>query len=1190
VGRVIESIIVLTRRRPSEGAARRIGAIAAFEIGRQMRHPGFWISTAILFGVALLVVALQSANGSAVLAANAPQSQASHTLALTIVFMLGAVAMASDAALRESRSGFEPILRATPQTRFENVLGRFLGLQVAALVAFTLAMSGLPVGAAAPWIERATVSPTHWGQLGLIWLVIGAPSVLALTAGCFALATWLRSAPATYVVAIVAITLAMILPAMVKILDGVPLLVAALVEPFGLTGFTKDVEFWTVAQRSAQGAPLTGYLALNRAVVLAEAVLLLGAALWLERREDAARLRRGGGDPGQAAVADVAPLRPVTPRFGLRATALQFLFRLRLELKALLGSPSLWILCGVLLLIATLTLWTANSAGGSASLPATRVLAGALRAWLVIMVLLTTTFYAGETLWRERDRKVSELIDATPTPSAVLLAAKVVAVVCTILLLALGCVLAAVGVQLAKGYAEIDLDQYVRLLIVPVLQGTVFLMALSIAAAALSPHRFVAWAVVGGTVVALATASGFGFSHPLFDFFAGPDAPLSEMNPEGDGGAARFWISLYWLLWSGVALTATWLFWPRGQRASDRTGLARAGRLLRGPGGLLAGALVVATLATGGWIFVNTVIWNPFVPDRLGEARTARLERELTPLLSAPQPSVADTQARIELEPRRSILRARGRLILENRTGASLARFHVMIPADVSSSQVVVQGARVASRRDDLLTFQMARPLAPGGRTELLFATAITPRGFPAKGGRVDVTGNGTFVRSPAFIPLVGIDDRRFLRDPAARRRNGLSPNRPLFEPGDPRAISRNYIRAEWTRTDLTVVTDADQKAVAPGRRVSDLVIGDRRTARFVSEVPILNWFSIQSARYAVRRARHGDVDLAIYYHPGHDRNVDRMMAALKGGLNVYEREFGPYRLSYLRIVEFPAYGDYAQAFAGTIPFSENAGFIADLRKPERYDYVTGITLHELAHQWWGHQLVGADARGARLLSEGLADYSAVMAQSRLQGFEMANRSLGQSYQGYLRGRGARRDKEPAVVRENGERYVAYHRATFALTCARLVMGEARLHAALRAMLADHPSGGPFDATSLDLVAHLKAEAPAKSWPELERHFTRVTPAAYAAFGRAGVPVMVRGEAGKGCGGGETIVVRRPGPPRAPHSTPAPPQTSAIPAAERRPARPCSPADAGWRASSRARRGCPSTGTPPTGTGPRAGR
>jgi aminopeptidase N len=37
------------------------------------------------------------------------------------------------------------------------------------------------------------------------------------------------------------------------------------------------------------------------------------------------------------------------------------------------------------------------------------------------------------------------------------------------------------------------------------------------------------------------------------------------------------------------------------------------------------------------------------------------------------------------------------------------------------------------------------------------------------------------------------------------------------------------------------------------------------------------------------------------------------------------------------------------------------------------------VTAHEFGHQYWAHQVIGAEMQGATVLSETLAQYSALM-------------------------------------------------------------------------------------------------------------------------------------------------------------------------------------------------------------------
>ena len=1084
----------LAQLRPSPGAGHRIGAIASFEIGRQVRHAGFWAATGLLFATGLLLIGADSILGSPVLARNAPVELAKGTLILSIFFLLGAVAMAADAALRDSLSGFEPILRATPQTRAESIVGRFLGLQVTAILSFTLAASGLLAGALMPWVDQKSIGPFIWPQIALIWLLIGAPTVIALTSISFALAAALRSAFAAYVVVIVALVLAVALPRMIGQMDRDWLIRATWVEPFGLLGFMVDTAKWTIERKAVEGVPLGGLFMANRACVLTASGVLLILAMVAERRSDETRLRQARPDPQQPVLAAPQTWRNTPPSFGFRTSLRQFASRLRLEVANILLRPSLLILAGLILMFGTITLWTANSFYGTPSLPAIRVLAEELRVWFLLLALLVAIFFGGETIWRERDYKVADLIDATPTTDLVFMSAKIIAVFCAILVMGVACIASAICVQLAKGYVDPHPSQYLTMVILPVLQEISFPAMLALTGAVLAPNRFVGWLVPILSIAALFAADWFGFSHPLFDFSAIPSAPLSEMNPQAGDAKARAWVATYWLLWSGLLFVFLWMFWPRGQSRSFKVGLRQAQSRLHGLGGVVTAGLMALTVAVGGWILLNTVIWNPFVPSQILQARQAQFERETIHLLRVPAPSIIDTRISVSLWPRLRRMEAKGQLILENQTATPLSQFYVHSPDDLSEASVSVPGAREVANRHGLRTFVLDKPLNPGGRTSLTFRSLIAQKGSFSAGFQIRVARNGTFLRSDAFIPTLGVNPHAYLQDPDARKRQHLPPSTPTIEPNDPRAGDRNYLRADWSTADITITTDSDQTPVAPGRQVSEQVKDGRRVARFVSDRPILSWFSIQSARYAVRKIRRDDVDIAVYFHPGHGQNVDRMLAALEGGLAIYEKEFGPYPLPYLRIVEFPAYGDYAQAFAGTIPFSENVGFITDLRNPKSFDYVTKVTLHELAHQWWGHQVIGGDARGARLMSEGLSEYSATMAQGRLQGPDAATRALKISITSYLERQGERRQIEPAPYRENSEPYIAYDRANISFAYARQFMGEAELHRALRAFLHAHAFQGAPYPTSLDLFAQLQAEATPVQRTRLKPLFLEVHP------------------------------------------------------------------------------------------------
>ncbi|HKP74020.1 MAG TPA: M1 family aminopeptidase, partial [Longimicrobiaceae bacterium] len=286
--------------------------------------------------------------------------------------------------------------------------------------------------------------------------------------------------------------------------------------------------------------------------------------------------------------------------------------------------------------------------------------------------------------------------------------------------------------------------------------------------------------------------------------------------------------------------------------------------------------------------------------------------------------------------------------------------------------------------------------------------------------------------------------------------------------------------------------TDAGQTAVAPGYLRRTWTQGGRRYARYVMDAPILDFYAFQSARYRVRRDRWRNVALEVYYHPGHEYNVNRMLRAMKAALDYATREFGPYQHRQLRILEFPRYGAFAQSFDNTIPYSEELGFIADVRRDD-IDYPYFVTAHEVSHQWWGHQEAPADVQGAAMLSETLAEYTALMVMEKAYGREKIGRFLRYELNHYLEGRGGeRRAEQPLTLVEN-QQYIHYNKGALAMYALRDYLGEEAVNGALRSFLAEWRFRGPPYPTSLDLMRHLRAAAPDSLKPVVEDLFSHVT-------------------------------------------------------------------------------------------------
>ncbi|MFM7534062.1 MAG: M1 family aminopeptidase, partial [Rubrivivax sp.] len=375
--------------------------------------------------------------------------------------------------------------------------------------------------------------------------------------------------------------------------------------------------------------------------------------------------------------------------------------------------------------------------------------------------------------------------------------------------------------------------------------------------------------------------------------------------------------------------------------------------------------------------------------------------------------------------------------------------------------------------------YTLDQPMQPGQRLELGFTSVLHERGFVNERPLTRIVDNGTFLNNGEISPLIGVTREFFLVDRAKRRKHGLPPDLrpPALEDEAGRARQALRHDSDWVTADITVTTDADQTPVAPGYVVSDTTQGGRRTVRAKPDAPLNHFFSIQSARYAIARDKVGPIELAVYHHPGHETNVPRMLEAMRVSLQLFSEAFSPYQFRQARILEFPSYADFAQSFANTIPYSENIGFLSKLADPEKIDVVTYVTAHEIAHQWWGHQVVSSQQQGGTFIIESLSQYAALLVMEKLYGPEHMRRFLKYELDRYLRSRGGEVLEELPLSRVENQAYIHYQKGSLALWWLKEVVGAPAVNRALASFVREFAFKPAPYPNSLDLLRHLRREA-----------------------------------------------------------------------------------------------------------------
>ena len=1073
--------------------------IASFEFRYQLRQPAFWV-IAIVFGL-LAFGAVASDNislgsGGNVLK-NAPYSLTIAHIIFNVFFMLATTAIVANVVARDTQTGFGPMILSTRITKGSYLYGRFCGAFGAVALCYLSITLGTLIGTFMPWVDPETVGPLRLGDYAYAYGVFGLTGLFLTSALFFALATVTRSMMATYI-GVVAVLIAYL--AADGVLGSRPEFETAMAwaEPFGARAYGLVTKYWTAAERNTLNAPLEGVLLWNRVIWTAVGAVLLSAAYVLYRPSPrGAKLKKQ--ERMRALVEKDIVVTPVgalpRPTYGFASGLTQLWSRAVFETVLVFKSPAYLVLVLLAMAFAVATLFFTGEIYGAPILLVTRVVITALTGTFGLISIIISIYYAGELVWRDRDRKVHEIVDASSTPDWTFLAPKTLALALVLISTLLIGILAGVVTQTIKGHTDFEFDKYLLWYLLP--QGLSFtlLAVLAIFVQALSPNKFVGWAVMVVYLISTIVLSNLGFDHPLYSYRSGLLGPLSDMNGQGDFGTFAFWWGSYWSAFAVILMVLAYALWRRGTESRLWPRLKRLPHRLAGPAGLIGGAALAAFVGLGVFIYINTNVWNEYQTRTAREAEQAAYEKALLRFEVTPQPSVADVRMVMDLRPHQPKLTTRGSYVLVNNTGAPLPEVHLRWNEDLDMVRLDVEGATVAREWEEFeyRIYRFATPMQPGERRTVTFETVLEQRGFKASGNTTRLVDNGSFVNNFEFAPMVGMSRQGLLTDRTKRRKLGLPAELRPAKLEDESARRSNYIGADWVTADITVSTDADQTVVAPGQMVSDVVNGDRRTSRFVTESPVLNFFSVQSARYERTARMHDGVEMVVFHDPAHDRNVPRMLDALSASLDYFQANFSPYQFRQARIVEFPDYASFAQSYPNTFAWSEGLGFIADLSDETKIDYVTYVAAHEFGHQWWAHQVVGSDQQGMTVLSETLAQYSALMVMEKMYGKDQIRRFLKQELDRYLRSRGTERLEEMPLMRNENQQYIHYQKGGLVMYLLRDQIGEDAVNRALRRVLAQYAFKGAPYPRSLDLIAAIRAEAPADKQALITDLFEKIT-------------------------------------------------------------------------------------------------
>jgi ABC-type transport system involved in multi-copper enzyme maturation permease subunit len=1070
-----------------------------FELTYHLRRPVTWLYFAILFLFGFFLIASDAiviVGAAGLVKRNSPYALAQALIVVTAIGTVITTAIVGTSLLRDFRYRVHELLFTTRLTRLGYLSGRFLGGFLVMVIVYSAIPIGTLVGTLAPWVDAESLGPVNPWFHFQPFLLFGVSTLFVVSAIFYAVGALTRSLVAVYTSGIALLAGWSIAGNWTQNLDRDA--VTNAVDIFGLMSLELTTRYWTVAERNAQLIPLDGFVVANRLIWLAVGAVIAGVTFALFRLEagtnKATKSKRKGEEPAPEPTAGTMVTRP---SFGAATSWRQLVGTTLASYRHIIRDKAFLAILLIASIDASMSAWYADQLYGVTTWPVTYLVAEVLANEFYLFMIILTTIFAGESVWRERALGSDQIVDAAPVETWVLMTGKIVSVVFALLTVFFAMVPVGMTVQVTKGFTDIDVGLYFTFLLGTLLPWAVAIVLFSFAVHALAQNKFVGHVVLILYWVGSIVLTNLGVEHQLAGPGWLPGFTYSDMNGFGHFVSNLALSGGYSVAFGLMVVVLAALAWARGTETGWRLRVAAARARWTPRTGVALGGCALLVLIFGGAILYNTNVLNTYTTSDEREGRLAEWERTYRPYIHLTPPRIVAVDATVQLWPERRAYSFDGRYVVVNRREAPIDSVLLNYDQRLTVERMewgVAASATIVDTITGTQLWTLDAPLAPGDSTELSYRMSYEARGFPNSAPNNRIVANGTFLDD--IGPSLGYNESFELSNPSDRRKHDLPPRDRLPDLDDPaaRANPQFTIDSDLVDFSVTIATAPDQIAVAPGYLEREWEEDGRRWFRYEMDRPIFRFFSIVSAEYTVVRDRWNDIDIAVYHHETHDYNIERMIDAVKASLDYYTEHFSPYQYREVRILEFPRYFRFAQSFSTTIPYSESIGFITRIKDDDDdLDMPFFVTAHEVAHQWWGHQVVGARAQGSAIMVESMAEYAALTVMEKRYGASHARKFLRHELDRYLRGRTGERIREQPLIRTENQSYIHYNKGSLALYALRDYIGEEAMNRGLRAYIEDHAFESAPYSTARDFLGYLEAETPDSLRYVIEDLFETIT-------------------------------------------------------------------------------------------------
>ena len=1063
------------------------------EISYWFKKPATYIFAGIFFFIALFFSAssagifdgLTVTTGSSKIV-NSPMAINGmfNTMAIFLFFLFPSIIGLS--VYRDYKSNMHSILYSYPFNKFSYLSAKFLSSFSIVLIIIFVAGFGMFIGYRLPGTNPEIVGSFNFVAYLHSYFVYIIPNVLLFGAIVFGVVTFTRNIAAGFITVVLLMFVQAVAESFLSNPDN--RFLVALFDPFGGQAANYYTRYWTLAEQNEFMSPFKGVVIYNRLLWLGVSFLVLTGVYRLFSFSQNAFSFNFKKDKGERVIKqNFGGLTSINlPKVNYDFSfwnQVKITWKLsNIDFKYIIKSwPFIAILIVGLISILLFAL-TAGELFGTKTYPTTWQMLLLPGTAFTFFINLMTFLYAGMLIRRGEIAKTNHLVDVTPVKNWSLMLSKFIAILKMQLLLLAVIVVAGVLFQTYKGYYNFEIGHYIKEVYGLMFIHFVIWALLAMLIQTLIKNQYLGLFVLLVILIGLPLLSLAGIEQSVFKYNQNPGYQYSDMNGYGASFSRYFTYKLYWFIGGLILLILAGLFWMRGITFSFKERINKAKNRLNTK---TIGALFVLTIlffGIGGRIYYENNFLNKSISGNEREKLRVKWEKDYKKYEGKAQPRIVAVKVDMNIFPKTRDFNSSGTYKMINKTNEAIDS--IFLDHNGYPSTFEFNKPNTLVMEDSIQNFdiyQLENSLQPGDSLELKFTVHNKPNTFLRSHSPVRY--NGTFINNFQLYPSLGYSSQGELTDNKTRKKYDLPKNDLRPHPTDSTALGDTYISkdADWIDFEATVSTSEDQIAIAPGYLQKEWIKDGRRYFHYKMDSKILNFFAFNSAKYEVKKEKWNDVNLEIYYHKGHEYNLDRMFKGIKASLDYNSKNFSPYQHRQVRIIEFPrTAGSFAQAFPNTIPFSEGVGFIADVDDSEEggVDYPFAITVHELAHQWWAHQVIGADVLGATMLSESLSEYVSLKVLEKEYGKDKMRKFLKKALDGYLQQRTFERKRENALMYNDGQGYIRYQKGSLVFYALSDFIGEENLNNALKKYVEKVKFQSPPYTTSIEMVDYIKEATP----------------------------------------------------------------------------------------------------------------